>query len=149
MPVANSVLCAMRFFPYVTFVCLRMCRQARSPDSTALSLLQYNALGAKLAPLFKPSLLDDLPADRKGSRDFIYDLYEEYEREKAQLVGYDLSDVVHYIYQQLDQHRHHARTPVHSIFVDETQDFTQAELALFLRVAEDKNDLFFRFSRGV
>lgn len=113
---------------------------------TALCVVQYNALGAKMAPLFKPSLLDDLPADRKGSRDFIYDLYEEYECEKAQLVGYDLSDAVHYIYQQLDQHRHHDRTPVHSIFVDETQDFTQAELALFLRVAEDKNDLFFRSS---
>jgi len=41
----------------------------------------------------------------------------------------------------LHQYPDQKRTPVHSMFVDETQDFTQAELSLFLRVVEDKNDL--------
>jgi len=102
---------------------------------------EYNALGVKMAPLFKQSLLHDLPGDRSGSRDLVYDLFERYQCECKRLNGYDLSDVVFHIYTQLQQYPDQKRTPVHSMFVDETQDFTQAELSLFLRVVEDKNDL--------
>jgi len=117
--------------------------EAVRSDTGRLSREQYNALGAKMAPLFKSASLDDLPAAGRGCRHFVYSLFEAYEAEKEKLNGYDLSDAVHYIYTQLEHRRVHERTPVHNIYVDETQDFTQAELALFLRVAEDKNGLFF------
>ena len=112
----------------------------RSPTGR-LTREQYNSLGVKMAPLFKQSLLHDLPGDRSGSRDLVFELFEQYERECGRLNGYDLSDVVFHIYTQLEQHPNQQRTPIHSMFVDETQDFTQAELALFLRVVEDKNDM--------
>lgn len=112
----------------------------RSRDGR-LTREQYNDLGCKMAPLFKQCQPDDLPADISGSRHLVYDLFEKYQREYAKLNGYDLSDVVHHIYTQLEKYPDQQRTPVHSMFVDETQDFTQAELALFLRVVEDKNDL--------
>ena len=117
--------------------------EALRSQSGRLTRVQYNALGVKMAPVFKQTLLDDMPADRAGTRDLVYTLYEEYEKERARLDGYDVADVVFHIYRQLEEYPDQARTAVHSMFVDETQDFTQAELALFVRVVEDKNDTFF------
>jgi hypothetical protein len=108
-----------------------------------LTRLQYNNLGAKMAPNFRKAFMDDLPGDRSDSRDFVYDLYEQYEREKSLLNAYDVSDVVFHIWGQLQKIPPQQRTPIHSVYVDETQDFTQGELSVFLRIAEDKNDLFF------
>jgi ankyrin repeat protein len=104
---------------------------------------EYNELGAKMAPNFKKTLAEDLPGDRSASRDFVFDLFLKYEEEKKMLGGYDVSDVVFHIWSQLAQQPAEERTLIHSIFVDETQDFTQAELALFVRIAKEKNDLFF------
>ena len=104
---------------------------------------EYNNLGAKMAPNFKKTLSDDLQGDRSHSRDFVYDLFERYEEEKSKLGGYDISDVVFHIWNQLEQYPVGQRTQIHSIVVDETQDFTQAELALFVRVASEKNELLF------
>ena len=104
---------------------------------------EYNELGAKMAPNFKKTLAEDLPGDRSASRDFVFDLFLKYEEEKKMLGGYDISDVVFHIWSQLAQQPAEERTLIHSIFVDETQDFTQAELALFVRIAKEKNDLFF------
>jgi hypothetical protein len=108
-----------------------------------LTRQEYNNLGAKMAPNFIKSLMEDLPGDRSGSRDFVYDLYELYEREKSHIRGYDISDAVFHIWSQLQKSPNQPGTDIHSIFVDETQDFTQAELSLFLRVCQDKNDMFF------
>ena len=104
---------------------------------------EYNNLGAKMAPNFQKTLGDDTQGDRSHSRDFVYDLFERYEEEKSKLGGYDISDVVFHIWNQLEQCPVGQRTPIHSIVVDETQDFTQAELALFVRVASEKNELLF------
>jgi superfamily I DNA/RNA helicase len=108
-----------------------------------LTRVQYNGLGAKMAPNFRKAFMDDLPSDRSDSRDFVYDLYEQYEREKSLLNAYDVSDVVFHIWGQLQKIPPQQRTPIHSVYIDETQDFTQGELSLFLRIAEDKNDMFF------
>ena len=120
----------------------------RTPNGR-LSRQEYNDLGAKIAPNFKSFLAEDLPGDRSASRDLVYTLYEAYEKEKGALRGYDISDVVFHIWSQLEKeradqdHRVVRRTEIASIFVDETQDFTQAELAVFVRIATEKNDLFF------
>jgi ankyrin repeat protein len=114
----------------------------RSVDGR-LTRQEYNDLGAKMAPNFKKTLAEDLPGDRSASRDFVFDLFLKYEEEKKMLGGYDISDVVFHIWSQLAQQPAEERTLIHSIFVDETQDFTQAELALFVRIAKEKNDLFF------
>jgi hypothetical protein len=54
----------------------------------------------------------------------VYDLFELYEAEKRSMQAYDLSDVIHYIWRSL-QIRAYSGTPIHAMFVDETQDFTQ------------------------
>jgi len=121
----------------------------RTPNGR-LSRQEYNDLGAKIAPNFKSFLAEDLPGDRSASRDLVYTLYEAYEKEKAALRGYDISDVVFHIWSQLEKekadppdHPVVRRTEIASVFVDETQDFTQAELSVFVRIATGKNDLFF------
>lgn len=112
----------------------------RSPNGS-LTREQYNKLGQKMAPNFRRSSSQSdgvQELDRSSSRDFIYDLFEQYEEAKLKLNAYDVSDVVFHIWRQLEKHPDTQRTPIHGMFVDETQDFTQAELALFVRIAEDK-----------
>jgi hypothetical protein len=114
----------------------------RSVDGR-LTRQEYNDLGSKMTSNFKKTLAEDLPGDWSASRDFVFDLLLKYEEEKKMLEGYDISDVVFHIWSQLAQQPAEERTLIQSIFVDERQDFTQAELALFVRIAEEKNDLFF------
>jgi len=104
---------------------------------------EYNTLGAKMAPNFKQALVNDEAGDKSASRLVVYDVFLQYEKEKTALNGYDVSDVVFHIYRQLEQQEPQQIPRVHSTFVDETQDFTQAELALFLRLTHDKNDCVF------
>ncbi len=56
----------------------------------------------------------------------VYDLFEIYESEKRSMQAYDVSDVMYYIWTQL-QSRPYNGTPIHAMFVDETQDFTQVK----------------------
>lgn len=97
----------------------------RSPNGR-LTRDRYAQLGAKMAP------------NSRFNRDCIYSLYEQYEEAKLKLNAYDISDVVFHIWRELEKHPDAPRTPIHGMFVDETQDFTQAELALFVRITEDK-----------
>jgi hypothetical protein len=56
----------------------------------------------------------------------VYDLFEKYEKEKRALCAFDMCDVVHHIWTQI-QARPYSGTPIHSMVVDETQDFIQVE----------------------
>jgi tetratricopeptide (TPR) repeat protein len=111
-----------------------------------LSREEYLHLSQKMAPNFKGLSANesfrDLPGNRRGHRDLIYDLFQEYEFEKKKLQAYDISDAVSHIWKRL-QGAPYAGVQLHSIFVDEVQDFTPAELKLFIHVCADKNDLFF------
>ena len=49
-------------------------------------------------------------------------------------------DVVFHIWSELKVAPYRG-VPIHSILVDETQDFTQAELRLLIHVCKDKNDM--------
>lgn len=113
-------------------------------QSGYLSREEYLYLPTKMAPNFKGltsnETIEDLPGDRKGTRDVIYDLFEEYEKEKRKLDAYDISDVIFHIWSRL-QSEGYSGPHIDSVFVDETQDFTQAELRLFIRICRDKNDM--------
>jgi len=69
----------------------------RSPNGR-LSREEYNSLGAKMAPNFNKSSQEDLPGDRSGCRDFVYDLYEQYEKEKRVLRVYICMHIHIHIY---------------------------------------------------
>jgi hypothetical protein len=86
-------------------------------------------LGRKRAPNFS------------GQRDDIYDIFLLYEHYKKNHQMFDETDVVHDIFRRLANME---TTPItlHQIYVDETQDFTQAELFLLIRLCKNPNDMF-------
>ena len=104
--------------------------ESLSTSSGYLSLEEYNDLGRKKAPNFC------------GDRNTIYDMFLIYRRLKIRNRYFDESDVVFNVYQRL-------RDVVipdwafHEIYVDETQDFTQAELFTLIRCCHSPNAMFF------
>ncbi|PFX33387.1 TPR and ankyrin repeat-containing protein 1 [Stylophora pistillata] len=99
-------------------------------ENGELSLEDYESLGKKKAPNFS--------ADRK----VIYDLYRVYKRERSSKRMFDEADLVYNIHKRL-QLITAPEWSVHQFYVDETQDFTQAELSLLIRCCRDPNQLFF------
>lgn len=75
------------------------------------------------------------------AREKIWELYLEYEKLKRQLRCWDEGDLVRDLYRRL---RDHGRSNVliHQAFVDEVQDFTQAELWLVLKLVQIPNACF-------
>ena len=81
---------------------------------------KYIDFGAKMAPNFK------------DSRYFIYSCYEEYEHIKQRNGYFDDNDLIHNLFHRLIKMKN--KEPlIHQLYVDEVQDFTQAELALLLQ----------------
>ena len=94
-----------------------------------ITLDEYQALGRKRAPNFS------------ADREIVYELFEAYQRIKRSKGMFDEADLVYHIY-----HRLQGTVPewsIHEIYVDETQDFTQAELSVIIRSCRDPNRLFF------
>lgn len=89
----------------------------------------YIQIGEKRAPNFK----DD--------RNSIYDISARYDEYKRQRNMFDETDLVHNVFDRL---RKSPITPwvLHQIYVDETQDFTQAELCLLIRLCQNPNEMF-------
>ena len=60
-----------------------------------LSREDYLKLGAKMAPNFRGlasnERLEELPGDRTGHRDLVYNLFEAYEEERKAMGAYDIS----------------------------------------------------------
>lgn len=104
--------------------------EALHTDCGYLTLEDYSDLGRKRAPNFS--------ADRV----VVYSLFRIYQQAKCSLRMFDEADVVHQVYSRLLK----VQVPdwsVHRFYVDETQDFTQAELFLIIRCSRDPNGLFF------
>ena len=104
--------------------------EALHTEQGFLSLEEYSDLGRKRAPNFS--------ADRK----LVYSLFVVYQNIKCSLRMFDEADVVYNVYNRLQK----VQVPdwsVHRFYVDETQDFTQAELSLLIRCSRDPNGLFF------
>ena len=84
-----------------------------------------------------------------ASRNVVYKLYQRYEKIKKQENCFDLMDLVHSVasripaFQESDvYHEKSYFLPVDSVFVDEVQDFTQAELFILAKLCSSQNTLF-------
>ena len=103
--------------------------EALHNDCGYVTLEEYQTIGSKRAPSFT--------ADRTT----IYELFLAYQHIIRSQEMFDEADVVHNIYHRL---QYHVPTwSIHEIYVDETQDFTQAELSLIIRSCRNPNRLFF------
>ena len=80
----------------------------------------YINFGAKMAPHFK------------GNREFAYKCFEQYQVIKMRYGYFDDNDLIHNLYHRLLKMKRQEPL-VHRLYVDEVQDFTQAELALLLQ----------------
>lgn len=104
--------------------------EALHTEQGYLSLEEYSDLGRKRAPNFS------------ADRELVYSLFVVYQNTKSSLRMFDEADVVYNVYTRLQK----VQVPdwsVHRFYVDETQDFTQAELSLLIRCSRDPNGLFF------
>eukprot|EP01102_Stenamoeba_stenopodia_P012541 TRINITY_DN3978_c0_g1_i2.p1 TRINITY_DN3978_c0_g1~~TRINITY_DN3978_c0_g1_i2.p1 ORF type:complete len:1649 (-),score=507.99 TRINITY_DN3978_c0_g1_i2:45-4790(-) len=95
-----------------------------------LSKRDYLELGSKRSPL------------PQGNRSEVYQIFLRYEIEKNYKKGYDLQDMVYHVYRHL-LHEGYRGTVVHSITVDEVQDFTQATLRVLFNVCNQPYGFFF------
>ena len=91
---------------------------------------EYMTLGKKRAPNFR------------GDRRKIYAVFKRYQQMKAKKGLFDENDLIHNLSQRMKL-RDKLDWVIHQIFVDETQDFTQAELSLLIQCSQDPNNLFF------
>jgi hypothetical protein len=98
-----------------------------------LNLEEYKILGDRMAPSYA------------AHRDAIYDIfmkYQEYQHGQRHIVRlYDECDLIFSIYNRLKSLKD-VPWSIHSLFVDEVQDFTQAELAVLVHCTRD-NSVFF------
>ena len=94
-----------------------------------LSLEEYCKLGRKMAPNF---------ANR---RKIAYQLFEQYEQMKKRNGYFDDCDVVFNLFQRLSK-LDDINWCIHQFYIDEVQDFTQAELTLLLHCCRWPNGLF-------
>jgi hypothetical protein len=103
--------------------------EALHSDTGYITLEEYQTIGNKRAPSFT------------ADRETIYELFLAYQRIKRREDMFDEADVVHKIYHRLEHHV--PAWSIHEIYVDETQDFTQAELSVIIRSCRNPNRLFF------
>ncbi|KAL3888629.1 hypothetical protein ACJMK2_000994 [Sinanodonta woodiana] len=103
--------------------------EALSKSCGYLSLEEYIEIGRKRAPNFS------------GERDKMYEYFTCYDHFKKQNRLFDETDLVHDIYKRLQSIKV-VPWVIHQIFVDETQDFTQAELYLLIQICQDPNQMF-------
>ncbi|CAB4029118.1 TPR and ankyrin repeat-containing 1-like [Paramuricea clavata] len=103
--------------------------EALHSDSGYITWEEYQTIGKKRASSFT------------ADRETIYELFLAYKRIKRSEGMFDEADVVHNIYHRLEHHV--PAWSIHEIYVDETQDFTQAELSVIIRSCRNPNRLFF------
>ena len=107
-------------------------RQAVESEKGYLSEEEYEVLGKKMAPNFP------------GNRSEIYELFKLYQnflqRERHQHL-FDECDFIHSIHTRL-KNSDYLDWSIHNFYVDEVQDFTQAELSVLLQVCRNPNGLF-------
>ena len=105
--------------------------QALQTVNGFLSFQEYHNLGHKMAPNFV------------GNRETVYRLFERYEIVKKQMQNrhFDDGDLVFNLFQRLSK-LDDINWCIHQFYIDEVQDFTQAELTLLLHCCRRPNELF-------
>ena len=99
-----------------------------------LNLEEYKEIGDRMAPNFS------------SHRDTIYKLYCNYQRyqqnQRNHSYHFDECDLVLHLYNRLKKVQD-IPWSIHSFYIDEVQDFTQAELATIIHCCSDPNSMFF------
>ena len=107
-------------------------QNAVEKDEGYLSQQEYQRLGRKMAAHY---------VDHRDDIYKLFELYINYMKHLSEEKLFDECDLIKSIYSRLN-YLHDLPWSVHSIYVDEVQDFTQAELATLLRICRNPNDLF-------
>ena len=107
-------------------------RKALESKKGYLTYEEYDKLGAKMAANFA------------GSRQEVYKVFEKYQhfiKHRADESLFDECEFIHSLFKRLCKLKE-VPFSIHSFYVDEVQDFTQAELSTLLRCCKDPNNLF-------
>ena len=107
-------------------------RKAAESKEGYLSHDEYEKLGKKMAANFA------------GNRQEVYKVFEKYQhfiKHRAEENLFDECEFVHNLFGRLCKLKV-VPFSIHSFYVDEVQDFTQAELSILLRCCKDPNNLF-------
>ena len=101
---------------------------------TYLSREEYKQVGNRMAPNFS------------SHRDTIYEVFLKYQKYKQNQRHHDFlfdeCDLVLHLYNRLKDVQD-VPWSIHSLYIDEVQDFTQAELAIFIHCCRNPNSMFF------
>ncbi|XP_062607408.1 TPR and ankyrin repeat-containing protein 1-like [Saccostrea cucullata] len=103
--------------------------EALSAKQGHLSKSDYFEQGKKKAPNFT------------GERETVYEIFLRYRHYLKQHFMFDETDVVRHIFKRMNRVDRDLWN-IQQIYVDETQDFTQAELYLLLNLCRNPNDIF-------
>ena len=107
-------------------------RKAVETKKGYLKFEEYEKLGAKMAANFV------------GSRQDVYKVFEKYQefiKRRAREHLFDECEFIHDLFERLCKLKE-VPFSIHSFYVDEVQDFTQAELSVLLRCCKNPNNLF-------
>ena len=103
-------------------------------EGAPLNRQQYVDVGYQIAPNFS------------DHRESIYDLYLQYKKfvQKCRYSNhlFDECDLILDLHKRLKK-ANDVPWAIHSIYIDEVQDFTQSELKLFIHCCRDPNSMFF------
>ena len=101
---------------------------------TPLNLEEYKEIGNRMAPNFS------------SHRDTIYKVFTKYQNyqqnQRHHNFLFDECDLVLHLYNRLKKVQD-VPWSIHSLYIDEVQDFTQAELAVFIHCCRNPNSMFF------
>ena len=110
--------------------------EALESDEGFLSRKKYEEFGKKMAPNFA------------SKRNEIYDLFEKYQQycqnNRHDKGMFDECDLIYHLYRRVKRIQHPSELPwvVHNFYIDEVQDFTEAELYLLLTLSSCPNGNF-------
>ena len=85
-----------------------------------------------------------MAANFVGNREEIYEVFKKYQhfiKHRAEESLFDECEFIHNLFERLCKLKE-VPFSIHSFYVDEVQDFTQAELSILLRCCKDPNNLF-------
>ena len=107
-------------------------RAVESKDGYLTQEEYVNTIGKKMAANFV------------GNREEIYEVFKKYQhfiKHRAEESLFDECEFIHNLFERLCKLKE-VPFSIHSFYVDEVQDFTQAELSILLRCCKDPNNLF-------
>ena len=103
--------------------------EAMKCEKGYLGLARYKEIGRKQAVF------------GEEERDDVYAIFEQYQRFAKARNLFDITDIVFQLHRRLDDDFLN-HWMLHELYVDEAQDFTQAELSLYLKLCQDPNQVF-------